>query len=77
MSDVQGWPLPSVFVQWKGTEVCLDFHCLCGKGGHFHGDFAYGLRCRFCQRVYTMPETLTLIEGEPANEIVQDVPTEE
>jgi len=25
-----------VFIQWKGTNVCLDFHCECGAHGHFN-----------------------------------------
>jgi len=52
----------SVFVQWKGTDVCLDLHCRCGHDGHFDGDFAYFLRCVACGRVYEMPHTFFLVE---------------
>lgn len=69
-----GWPTPSVYVQWKGTDVCLDFHCICGADEHVDGDFVYGIRCTACGRVYTMPDTLVLVEGEPASGIVVDVP---
>lgn len=66
-------PLPSVYVQWKGTEVCLDFHCVCGYSGHFDGGFAYGLRCGGCERLYTMPHTFGLIEGaDPDGLATQD-----
>ncbi len=56
---------PEVFLQWKGTDVCLDFRCACGEGGHFDGYFAYHLRCTNCGRVYTMPSTVVLSEVEP------------
>lgn len=69
--------LPSLFIQWKGTDACLDFHCLCGKDGHYDGLFAYGLRCSHCKRVYTLPDTLTLVEGAPGNDIVQNVKMDE
>jgi len=61
----------SIFIQWKNTDVCLDFNCACGQRGHFDGDFAYGLRCGHCGRVWEMPTVLTLQEGEP--DIVQEV----
>lgn len=44
----------SMFIQWKGTEVCLDFYCECGTHGHFDGDFAYSLRCPACEAVYEL-----------------------
>ncbi len=37
-----------MFIQWKGTDVCLDFYCPCGAHGHFDGDFAYNVRCPNC-----------------------------
>ena len=33
MSDgfsYDGQPNPRAYVQWKGTDVCMDFHCDCG-----------------------------------------------
>lgn len=56
-------PAPYVFVQWKGTGVCLDFVCPCGFDGHYDGDFAYGLQCSRCGAVFTMPHTFGLIPG--------------
>jgi hypothetical protein len=44
----------SMFIQWKGTDVCLDFHCPCGADGHFDGYFAYHLRCPACGAVYQL-----------------------
>ncbi len=49
---------PNVFVQWKGTDACLDFYCSCGEQGHFDGYFAYALRCGDCGAVWAMPTTV-------------------
>ena len=61
-----------MFIQWKGTNVCLDFDCRCGTHGHFDGDFAYYLGCPSCGAVYemgtqvraTICNDLTLDDGE-------------
>lgn len=51
-----------VFIQWKGTDVCLDFHCYkCDTFSHFDGDFCYYLRCPTCQQVYAMPSVVSLL----------------
>lgn len=44
----------SMFIQWKGTDVCMDFSCPCGHFGHFDGGFAYAVRCPACGAVYEM-----------------------
>lgn len=33
MSDwaIRDTPAPTTFVQWKGTDVCMDVYCLCGE----------------------------------------------
>jgi hypothetical protein len=50
-----------VFIQWKGTDACLDFHCYaCGTFAHFDGDFAYHLKCPTCGTVYDTPDVLPL-----------------
>jgi hypothetical protein len=64
-----------VFLQWKGTDVCLDFHCVCGADGHFDGYFAYALRCAECGRVWSLPHSVALVEGSD-NDVVKDVPKE-
>jgi len=63
-------PPPYVFVQWKGTDVCLDFTCQCGYEGHFDGDFAYGLRCGSCGVEWQMPSTFGMVGRDP--DTVQD-----
>lgn len=63
---------PQVFVQWKGTDACLDFTCTCGYSGHYDGMFAYGLKCFHCGAIYTMPHTFGLIPGGAAESAVQE-----
>jgi hypothetical protein len=38
------------WIQWKGTEVCIDLHCPCGITGHIDADFFYFYECRCGQR---------------------------
>lgn len=44
----------SMFIQWKGTNVCLDFYCQCGAHGHLDDSFAYNVECPKCGAVYEM-----------------------
>lgn len=41
----------STFIQWKGTEVCMDVCCPCGERFHLDATFAYAARCPSCKRV--------------------------
>lgn len=61
MSDPERFPFTTpegsearMFIQWKGTDVCLDFYCPCGTHGHFDGYFAYAVRCPECGAVFEM-----------------------
>lgn len=54
--DAHGW------IQWKGTQVCMDVHCKCGAHCHVDADFAYFLKCPHCQRVYATGCNVKLIE---------------
>ncbi len=60
------------FIQWKGTDVCIDIHCRCGEHLHYDGNFAYSIRCHNCNTIWTLPTHLTLTEGTPPNGITQD-----
>lgn len=51
---------PHIFIQWKGTDVCMDIYCLCGRHMHFDGDFCYSIKCMHCGRVYGMPSSISL-----------------
>jgi len=55
-----------VFVQWKGTEVCADFHCECGSHQHICGEvFMYSIECLSCGQHYKVQSTLFLAKCEP------------
>lgn len=49
---------PYCFIQWKGTDICMDFYCKCGAHLHFDGYFAYAVRCPHCSTVWEMPSRL-------------------
>lgn len=42
------------FIQWKGTELCMDFYCPCGHHSHFDGLFAHFIKCGGCAQVYQL-----------------------
>lgn len=50
--------VPSAFIQYKGTDICMDFRCKCGASCHFDGDFAYTVKCPHCSQCYEMPPIL-------------------
>lgn len=76
---------PSINIQWKGTDVCLDFHCICmseemGYSSHFDGRFAYYLRCNKCKRIYRLGTEVSITEisyenvlKEASEAAIQDV----
>lgn len=49
---------PHVFIQYKGTDICLDFNCECGAQPHFDGYFADVLKCPKCGAEWEMPQHL-------------------
>lgn len=53
---------PHAWIQWKGTDVCMDVHCACGAHMHFDGDFCYALKCPHCERVYVTGQNIRLHE---------------
>ena len=55
---------PHGWVQWKGTNVCVDIHCECGELTHFDGDFMYIIECPHCHRKYFANGHIQLIEIE-------------
>ena len=55
-------PRPCAFIQWKGTDVCADYYCVCGKQFHLDIDFAYVVMCHHCQRIYEVSSMIELRE---------------
>lgn len=33
------------WIQWKGTNVCMDIYCECGYHGHIGDEFVYFVKC--------------------------------
>jgi hypothetical protein len=54
--ESHGW------IQWKGTDVCVDLHCKCGHHGHYDGDFFYYYKCPKCGERYAVGQNIKLIE---------------
>lgn len=54
--------LPHGWIQWKNTEVSMDFHCKCGAHLGVEGDFAYYVCCSTCKTVYSCNGHIELIE---------------
>jgi len=61
--DPHGW------VQWKGTDVCMDVHCSCGCHFHIDAEFVYFVECPACNKVYEVNGHVELIEVVDENEI--------
>jgi ribosomal protein S27E len=60
-----------VYIQWKGTDACFDFHCPCGNSDHIDANFAYYVRCASCGTTYQMPSDLEarcVPDGEVEND---------
>jgi len=55
---------PHGWVQWKGTDVCMDVHCACGGMSHVDADFVYHVKCPYCGRVYFCNGHIEFIELE-------------
>ncbi len=60
---------PHGWIQWKGTDVCMDLHCLCGELTHVDAMFTYAVRCGKCKRTYYVNghvEMVPMTEAEAA-----------
>ena len=53
------------WIQWKGTDVCMDVHCACGHHGHIDGDFFYRYQCPKCGAHYAVGQVVKLIPLTP------------
>ena len=54
-------PVPFGWIQWKGTNVCIDLHCECGELGHVDDDFLYEWTCDKCSRRYAIGAQVKLV----------------
>lgn len=67
MSDwaLRELPRPYAFIQWKGTDVCADYYCVCGEQFHLDADFVYAVECPYCDRVFEVTSKIELRELGP------------
>ena len=59
---------PHGWIQWKGTDVCMDLWCKCGAQSHVDGDFFYTFKCSACGTVYGVGARVVLAELPPGVE---------
>jgi len=59
------------FIQWKGTDVCMDFHCECGHHNHYDDYFAYVVKCRECGNLYAPSCNVEMIRVEKADMFIE------
>lgn len=57
--------VPNGWIQWKGTDVCMDIHCKCGENSHVDGDFQYFFVCPKCKTSYAVGCNVKMIELTP------------
>lgn len=53
---------PHGWIQFKGTDICLDVHCKCGELTHIDGTFIYFLKCGACGATYELNGHIELVE---------------
>lgn len=68
---------PYGWIQWKGTEVCMDVHCSCGALCHVDSGFCYHIKCTGCGQIYEVgghvvlyplgfvPDHVGVVDAEP------------
>lgn len=52
---------PSARIQWKGSDICLDFRCECGRERHVDGDFVYTVTCEGCGAIWALRPQIALV----------------
>lgn len=55
----------SGWIQWKGTDVCMDLRCKCGLFSHIDCEFFYAFECPNCHTKYAVGQNIKLIELTP------------
>lgn len=70
---------PHGWIQWKGTDVCMDVHCECGYHSHVDADFTYHVKCPSCGVVYFCNGHIEFIklEVEPEYVVVAELDEED
>ncbi len=49
------------FIQWKATDVCMDWQCPdCDTAHHVDADFCYAVKCMVCGSTFKLGTDVTL-----------------
>ena len=69
-SKIQHNP-PSAWIQWQGTQVCMDIQCACGRMSHVDAEFCFHVKCPSCGATYECDPHITLhkLDFEPEGTI--------
>lgn len=59
------------FIQWKGTDVCMDFHCECGHHNHYDDYFAYVIKCSECGNLYAPSSNVEMIRVKESDSFIE------
>lgn len=57
----------SGWLQWKGTDACIDITCVCGANQHLDAEFLYTWRCPACKTLYDLSPHVRM-EPVPADD---------
>jgi uncharacterized protein (DUF983 family) len=66
-------PTWTTYIQWKGTDLCMDFWCPeCGEHSHFDGFWAHHIECSVCKAIFKMPTDVPVerVPSEPRPDCV-------
>ncbi len=66
---------PHGWIQYKGTDICIDLHCNCGAHLHFDGDFLYAFTCGECSQTYELGANVLLYPVESTQFHVEEIKT--
>lgn len=66
---------PHGWIQWKGTNVCMDVRCECGELTHFDGEYCYFIECGACHRRYMAGAHVKLypLTNEESDHVAEEV----
>lgn len=59
---------PHGWIQFKGSEICMDVHCKCGELTHVDGSYIYMVECGKCGTKYAINGHVQFIEIEEVPE---------
>lgn len=62
------------FIQWKATDLFMEFWCQCGAYNRYNGYFAYYVKCSGCGQVYEMDTKVKMkkVYGDNLNSLKND-----